>query len=218
MSERHIYVVLSRTHTGFGKVVRTLTHAEYNHAALSFDRELTQMYAFARPRYRAPILGRLTHETTGMYTHDGEDDVCVRVYQIPIEESRLGCLHADLLDMAISGKYIYNFPSMLSFPVFKGVHCDRMYTCSEFVAWCLSYSNVKLKQKEANYTPMALADELESYRIFTGTMLAFADLVEAPNKFYGLVTPVVVGASVMTVGTVIFRTARQVASNLNLGR
>ena len=46
---RYLYVMVSRTDTGFARLIRRFTGCYYNHAAISFDCDLRQLYSFARP-------------------------------------------------------------------------------------------------------------------------------------------------------------------------
>ena len=46
--ERSIYILLTNTGTLFTRVIQTYTRAPYNHASISFDRELTELYSFGR--------------------------------------------------------------------------------------------------------------------------------------------------------------------------
>ena len=48
MSKEHLYVVLTRTNTIISRLIHLFTQDEYTHAALALDRELTEMYSFAR--------------------------------------------------------------------------------------------------------------------------------------------------------------------------
>lgn len=209
MITQYLYLVFSRTNTKVGKVIRAATGDEYNHAAISFDQKLTEMYAFARPRYHAPLLGRLVHETTGMYTKDGTEDIPIVVYRVPVSINKLDELKTSLLASATNGRYVYNFPSALTYPVFHGIKGDRMYTCSEFVAQCLDYTDCDLVRPAEMYTPEELLEELEPYRFYTGTMLQFGEYVPAPDRYFSFVTPAVVGASVATFGVVAFRAIKR---------
>ena len=48
---RYLYVMVSRTDTGFARLIRRFTGCYYNHAAISFDCDLRQLYSFARRAY-----------------------------------------------------------------------------------------------------------------------------------------------------------------------
>ena len=62
MSKEHLYVVLTRTNTIISRLIHLFTQDEYTHAALALDRELTEMYSFARKYTYYPFLGRFKHE------------------------------------------------------------------------------------------------------------------------------------------------------------
>lgn len=52
---RYLYVMVSRTDTGFARLIRRFTGCYYNHAAISFDCDLRQLYSFARRAYDLPL-------------------------------------------------------------------------------------------------------------------------------------------------------------------
>lgn len=65
---RYLYVMVSRTDTGFARLIRRFTGCYYNHAAISFDCDLRQLYSFARRAYDLPLSACLTRESPLMYT------------------------------------------------------------------------------------------------------------------------------------------------------
>ncbi|MDU5946686.1 MAG: hypothetical protein E6Z15_06375, partial [Paenibacillus macerans] len=44
--ERSVYILLTNTGTLFTRVIKGYTGAPYNHASISFDRELSELYSF----------------------------------------------------------------------------------------------------------------------------------------------------------------------------
>ncbi len=59
---KDIYVILSATPTKMGKMIRTLTRYELNHASISLTEDLTEMYSFARYRAVNPLVGGFVKE------------------------------------------------------------------------------------------------------------------------------------------------------------
>lgn len=200
-----VFVVLSHTNTGVGRIVRKVTSAEYNHAAISLTDDLSEMYSFARPAYAAPALARLVRETTGMYTRNGFRDVPVAVFEIPCTQRCVQTIRTRLLQMATSGAYVYNFPSAMLFPWMHGLHGDRMYTCSEFVARCLEYTDVDLPLPPSVLAPCDLYDILQDYLVYEGGLLGFTDIELAPEGYYKGLTPYLFAASIATLGIVGYR-------------
>ena len=72
MKDHFIYVVVSHTATRFGKILRIFGKIEYNHSAIALDENFNELYAFARPQYRAMILARLVKENNGLWSGDAE--------------------------------------------------------------------------------------------------------------------------------------------------
>ena len=45
---KDIYILLTKCDTLFSKAIYKITRAEYTHASISLDRELTKLYSFGR--------------------------------------------------------------------------------------------------------------------------------------------------------------------------
>lgn len=56
-NQRYIYVVISKTATKFGYVLRKVGKVRYNHASVALDAELNEWYSFARKQYQTVLLG-----------------------------------------------------------------------------------------------------------------------------------------------------------------
>lgn len=216
MIDTNIFVVMSCTDTKVGKAVRAVTGTKYNHASISFDRGLEEMYAFARPYYHAPALGRLVHETPGMYTKNGfNKSVPIKVYEVPATEGQRDELRAELLSIATDTTYIYNFPSALSFPLLHGTQGERMYTCTEFVAKCIQFTSVELEEPSHTYGPCELMDELSDLCIYEGSMCRYLAMTnscieDAPPDFFKHVHPILLGSSMLALGVAATRTAKAI--------
>ena len=55
---KYVYVVISRTPTSTGKIVRKFLKEKYNHASISLDKNLIQMYSFCRFSISNPLVDR----------------------------------------------------------------------------------------------------------------------------------------------------------------
>ena len=45
---KHIYIIQTSTPSKFGKMIRIITNAKYNHISVSLNKDLDPIYAFAR--------------------------------------------------------------------------------------------------------------------------------------------------------------------------
>ena len=55
--ENQLYIMLSRTDTGMGRLIRFFTRYDYNHVSLSLDPRLHSWVSFARYAVDVPLAG-----------------------------------------------------------------------------------------------------------------------------------------------------------------
>ena len=55
MRDKYIYILLTDTGTWFSKLVKFYTKAPYNHASISLDDNLEELYSFGRKVYFNPL-------------------------------------------------------------------------------------------------------------------------------------------------------------------
>ena len=55
MIEKKIYILLTDTGTLFTNLIKLYTKKPYNHASISFDSKLSEVYSFGRKTARKPI-------------------------------------------------------------------------------------------------------------------------------------------------------------------
>lgn len=57
MKQNEIFIVLTETGTLFSQTIKWFTKAPLNHASLSFDGELKEVYSFGRKKVNNPFVG-----------------------------------------------------------------------------------------------------------------------------------------------------------------
>ena len=62
MTEKKVYILLTDTGTLFTKLIKLYTKKPYNHASISFDLELLEVYSFGRKTARNPFIGGFVKE------------------------------------------------------------------------------------------------------------------------------------------------------------
>ena len=134
---RYLYVMVSRTDTGFARLIRRFTGCYYNHAASSFDCDLRQLYSFARRAYDLPLSACLTRESPLMYTR-GQGDAQIVLYRLPVPDERFIAARRTVQMMLRDGGYIYNVWSVFTYPLTRGLPAYKAQTCSEFTAGILA--------------------------------------------------------------------------------
>ena len=53
--QKYIYVLLTRTPTKFGALIRKVAKQHYNHASIALDSKFNHIYAFARKKHNTPL-------------------------------------------------------------------------------------------------------------------------------------------------------------------
>ena len=83
---KDIYILLTKSDTLFSKAIYKITRAEYTHASISLDRELTKLYSFGR-KYRYSMLpAGFVHEDINRGVMGSSDTMKCALYRIRISE------------------------------------------------------------------------------------------------------------------------------------
>ena len=124
---KSLYVMISRTDTGVGKLIRRLSRYPYNHVSLSLDPTFKTWVSFARYVQNVPLYGGFIVEPAERFLAKGER-IDVRIFRLDIPEeqhSRLERLFSmasqadgellyntfDVLAAAVGGRFAYQMPT-----------------------------------------------------------------------------------------------------------
>ena len=167
---RNVYIVFSSTPYKIGKLIRRFTGEEYNHVSLSLDRELRQMYSFARHYYRTPFYGGFVHESRARYHLNGTPSR-IKICSLTVSDRA----YADLADRlaamyAHREQYLYNHLSVATIPFRRLVHLKDARVCTEFVAEQLHSLGLPVNPRKY-YSVGALEALLDDSVIYTGDAL-----------------------------------------------
>lgn len=148
-------------------------HKSYNHASISFEDDLKNVYTMGRYRHTTPILAGPIKEHSDRLSLRREKNIPCVIYKIPVK-----CMQYDIgLEMVrkIMGdreQYLYNLYSVLTYPILRGFSTPKAFSCSEFVAHILHHMDVRLsKSKICSYTPWYLQEDLNEYVYYEGDVL-----------------------------------------------
>ena len=168
--ERYVYVVFSSTPYRIGKAIRGITRQKYNHVSISLNRDLTQMYSFARRFYRTPFYGGFVKESRARYHLKGIPSQ-VKICRLPVSQEDYDAL-ADRLQAMYDRReqLLYNHLSIVTIPFCRLVHLKDARVCSEFVAEQLQLLGMPVNSRRY-YSVGALEKLLAGYEIYTGDAL-----------------------------------------------
>ena len=181
---KKVYIVLSQTTTFVARCIRRITGCKYNHAAICFDTEFKELYAFARKQHYAFFSAGLVHESRHRYL-EKNCEVPVQVFELEVTDTQYEWIQLVIDYMMENKEYKYNLFSMLSFPFLGGVKTYKAYTCSEFVAFILRRLGfLKLKQSH-QYVPEDIGKELSEYLWYEGDMRPLVTEMDTDERYYG---------------------------------
>ncbi|NLT15546.1 MAG: hypothetical protein GXY05_14530 [Clostridiales bacterium] len=185
----YIYLVLSETPTKFGKAIRRFSGIMFNHASVAFDAELRQLYSFGRHQQKNPLNAGLVREYPERFTLRRHSCINVRIYRIPVTKEQYTLGKSRILEIKHDPEgYLYNLFSVLSFPVLKGFHTYKAYSCSEFAAHLLWYMGLLCQPGKQNcaYTPEDIGAHFNDRLYFEGNLLDYwTDAPAARHDFFG---------------------------------
>lgn len=163
----NIYIVFSATPYRMGRFIRRFTGEDYNHVSISLDRELTQMYGFARRFYRTPFYGGFVKESLSRY-HLGGEAATIRVCRLPVTAEQYEHLKQLLETMhAQRQRYLYNHFSAAATILRRPVKLTDAYTCIEFCVQILHSVGIDLDIKKY-YTVGDVEKLLRPHTVYTG--------------------------------------------------
>lgn len=141
-----LYVMLSRTDTGIGRLIRAVSRYPYNHVSLSIDPALRQWMSFARYVQDTPLYGGFVSESPERFLEKGRD-AQVRIFRLRIPEETYRLLErlSRLTDRPEQG-LMYNHLDALTGLFGAGTPVCGAYTCLGFANLVLDTSFCRISQ------------------------------------------------------------------------
>ena len=128
-----VYIVFSSTPYKMGRMIRLFTRGIYNHVSVALDRDLSELYSFARLYRQTPFCGGFVRESSARYSV-GKKNSKVLICEVSTTADKKAMLRRVLREMQENSDiYIYNFFSAVCVPFKKRIHIKDSYTCVEFV-------------------------------------------------------------------------------------
>lgn len=145
---KYIYVILSQTGTVPARIIKFFTGAPYNHASLSNDEELQEIYSFCRKfkRFALPA-GFVEENKVGVF--DMFRRVPCEVYAFEVSDEQYTKYEEMLEHFKKESKlYSYNVLGLLTLAFGFAIHRKNHFVCSEFVAHVLSECGIAVFNKD----------------------------------------------------------------------
>ncbi len=155
-SNKTIYIVVSQTGTVLSRILKVLTHAKYNHASISLERDLSVMYSFGRVHPYNPLLGGFVRESVRYGTFKRFSGTEAVVLSMDIADETYCHMLSDVEQMYRQKKrYHYNYVGLYAAAFGIELRHKRWFYCSEFVKYMLlKYGLVKKETLQGITKPM----------------------------------------------------------------
>ena len=164
MSDRKIFVLLTRFPDNGSKVIEAMTGFYYTHASIGLDEDMNTFYSFVRK-------GFIVEKVTRYIRPDREPFPC-RLYEIEVSQKVYDSVKKILqLFTEYKGDLRYSrigiAAVLLQIPFRQKYH----YVCSQFVAEVLKHAQVvQLRKDSALYRPGDLSNHSEMRLVFEGNL------------------------------------------------
>lgn len=156
MEPQYLYVMLSRTPTGMGKIIRLFTRSPYNHVSLTLDGSYRQFVSFARYRVDTPLAGGYITESAERFLA-GDSEVPVRIFRVELTEEKaqqLTKLFARAGDRSTG--LIYDSLAALLSTFRIRTHIPGAYTCLSFASKVLDTPFRSLQELANHLSPLEI--------------------------------------------------------------
>lgn len=162
---RKLYIMISHTDTGVGKLIRLISGYPYNHVCMTLDSSFRTWISFARYIQDTPLYGGFIREPVERYLAKGEQ-IDVRIFALDISRELYDSLEA-LFPLAgkQDPRLRYNLFSLLTLTFGAEVPIPGAYTC-------LGFANTVLGTRHRSIR--ALSDHLAPKLFYEGTLADLA--------------------------------------------
>ncbi|MFD1850787.1 hypothetical protein [Oceanobacillus bengalensis] len=172
MAEKKVYILLTDTGSLLTKLIKLYTKKAYNHASISFDSELSEVYSFGRKKINNPFNGGFVKEdvTNGLFK---QADCAIYSFTVTAEE--MGRMRRYVMGMEENKEsYRYNFLGLFGFLLNKPIKRKNAFFCSEFVASVLKESNrIHFEKSTALIAPNDFEDITNFQFVYEGKVKAY---------------------------------------------
>jgi hypothetical protein len=146
--DQSVFILLTNTGTLFTRLIQGYTKAPYNHASISFTRDLSEMYSFGRKHPGNPLNGGFVKEDLHTGTFNKYPNTTCVIYELKVTEREVEKMKRVLhIFIRSQQKYLYNILGVIGIALKEPVEFSNSYFCSQFVAEILDRSGIKLWNK-----------------------------------------------------------------------
>lgn len=179
--EQSVFILLTNTGTLFTRVIQTYTKAPYNHASISFDRNLHELYSFGRKHPNNPLNGGFVREDIQTGTYSKYPNTTCVIYELRVSSREVEKMKRVLhIFVRSQQKFLYNLLGVIGVAIKEPVEFSNSYFCSQFVAEILQRSGIRLWNKlPALVTPDDLRRSERLHLVYEGKLSEYRPEMES---------------------------------------
>lgn len=175
MNNKKIYIVLTQTYTSIARIIKKITHDQYSHVSISFDKNCTTMYSFGRKYINFPMLGIFKEEDINKGLFVRNKNSLIAIYEVNVTSHQYKRIKQKIKEIKESNKG-YNIIGLI-LAKFQIKLNRRKYYCSEFVFEVLSGKNINILNKENQlFKPEEIIKDQPFVKVFEGKISEYRSL------------------------------------------
>ncbi len=208
LRSRRVYVMLSRTSTGFGRMLQRCGKLRYNHSAIVLDDNCDYIYAYARPKHRGLFLAGCVRESLDRYVMKENRDVPIALFEFYVSDAEYEFIDGFVKKNLGNREYLYNTYSVITQPITHGFSVNKSFSCIEFVSYMLIQLGF-LDGKACKYKPDDFLEIFADRLVFEGDIREKVSYVPDVPTYYDGLTAKEFFLSIATFARITGRTIAQ---------
>ncbi|MBQ7040257.1 MAG: hypothetical protein IJN39_06785 [Clostridia bacterium] len=174
----YIYVLITRTPTVVGKVIRRVLDNKYNHMSVCTEKDLSEIYSFGRISVKNFIVGGPLKESYYTLSLGSNENVELCVFRIPVTKHQYEKIQYFIHSVFYDEEgYIYNLPDAIGKVFKRKIKVNKCYTCIEFTKEALAFAGVRAASLLEHAESLDSArQKLKRYTVYEGKYRAYPDV------------------------------------------
>lgn len=146
---KEIYIILAHTGTVLSRIIRWFTGAEFSHASISLNKELSEMYSFGRLNAYNPIRGGFLHERIDKGTFKRFKNTVAKVYSLEVTDEQYKIIKDTIYKIKTEKKqYKFSIIGLFAAGFNIRIKRERFFYCAEFVKHVIEASGIRTELPE----------------------------------------------------------------------
>ena len=180
-----IYVVVTKTRTKVSKLIRLLSRQPYSHASIAFDRELNEMYSFARRSRRNIFNSGFIKEKIDAGILGSDDRITCCVFCLPLTVEELERIRKEIeICKRRPWEYNYNYIGLVGAGINHPYNRPKRFFCSQYVAWLFQQAGLVFFHKDcALVRPEDIRQAFQNYMIYEGRLCDYRGFLKSGHLY-----------------------------------